>query len=133
MRKYKTNLLSISIAAVMLSLFAIGCTDDSTGSDNGEMFDSGLLSTGASFSYTFEEEGIYNYYCQNHEPDMTGNITVSNSAESSSQDTVRMQDLEFMPSQITVTPNTTIVWVNDDDVQHTVTSGSPSQNDGGGY
>lgn len=133
MTQYKTNFLTIFLTTIMLSVVVVGCSDDSTGSDTGASFDSGLLSTGESFSYTFEEEGVYNYYCQNHEPDMTGNITVTNSAESASQDTVRMQDLAFTPSQITVSPNTTIIWVNDDEVQHTVTSGSPSENDGGGY
>lgn len=133
MRKYKTNFLSISIAAVMLSLFAIGCTDDSTGSDNGEMFDSGQLATGESFSYTFEEEGTFDYYCRNHDPNMTGRITVTSEAESSDPDTVRMENLSFLPGQLSVAPSTTVVWDNEGSEPHTVTSGTPSGNNGGGY
>lgn len=42
-------------------------------------FDSGLLSKGQSFSYTFTSAGTYSYYCAVH-PDMTATITVTASA-----------------------------------------------------
>lgn len=41
----------------------------------GEGFDSGELTQGASFSYTFDQPGSYNYQCTIH-PSMTGTINV---------------------------------------------------------
>lgn len=38
-------------------------------------FDSGDLSRGASFSYTFSQSGTFNYYCAIH-PRMTGKVIV---------------------------------------------------------
>lgn len=38
-------------------------------------FDSGSLAPGASFTFTFEDEGTYTYYCRVH-PDSTGVVTV---------------------------------------------------------
>ena len=40
-----------------------------------DIFQSGSLSTGQSFSYTFTTPGTYNYFCNIH-PDMTGTIIV---------------------------------------------------------
>jgi plastocyanin len=40
-----------------------------------ESFHSGTLASGASFEYTFEEAGEFDYFCQIH-PNMTGTITV---------------------------------------------------------
>lgn len=44
-------------------------------SDNG-VFDSGLLSNGESWSYTFSEAGTYDYHCTPH-PSMKGTIIVN--------------------------------------------------------
>jgi plastocyanin len=40
-----------------------------------ETFHSGTLASGASFEFTFEEAGEFDYFCQIH-PAMTGTITV---------------------------------------------------------
>ena len=37
--------------------------------------------------------------------------------------TVHMKNIQFVPARITVTPGTRIIWVNDDPVDHDVTSG----------
>jgi len=42
---------------------------------NGE-FDSGTLSSGSSFEFTFEEAGEYQFFCKFHPTQMTGSITV---------------------------------------------------------
>lgn len=39
------------------------------------VFDSGNLSRGATFSYTFDQSGTFEYYCTIH-PNMTGKVTV---------------------------------------------------------
>jgi plastocyanin len=43
--------------------------------DAGNMFDSGNIGTGEKFSYTFEEQGEYPYFCDLH-PGMDGTIIV---------------------------------------------------------
>ena len=40
------------------------------------VFDSGFLSSGQTFSYTFKEAGTYNYFCRVHNY-MRGTITIS--------------------------------------------------------
>lgn len=47
-----------------------------TSTDGPAGFDSGNLSRGESFSFTFEAAGTYNYICTPH-PSMTGTITVT--------------------------------------------------------
>ena len=126
-----TSLISI----LLLLLVANGCSSTGPDSYSGPSFDSGFLGPGETFSFTFEEEGTVDYYCDNHEPDMTGQVIVSQGAEISGRDTVVMENIQFNPSNITVAPNTEIVWVNREDEgidDHTVTSGTPST-DGGGY
>jgi plastocyanin len=46
-----------------------------TGSPSG-VFDSGTLSQGGSYEYTFSQAGSFPYYCKIH-PDMTGTVTVT--------------------------------------------------------
>jgi len=41
-----------------------------------EAFDSGNLTEGGTFSFTFNKVGTYNYFCQPH-PQMTGTVTVT--------------------------------------------------------
>jgi len=53
-------------------------------------------------------------------------------AQAATGDTVRivMQNLAYQTAQITVTPGTTVVWVNQDQVQHTVTADDGSFDSG---
>ena len=52
-------------------------TSGSTGSpSSGQIFDSGLLSPGATFSLTFVQPGIFSYHCTLH-PQMVGTVVVS--------------------------------------------------------
>ena len=53
--------------------------DDSTvhtATANDRTFDSGALMEGDSFSFTFDKEGEYAYYCDVH-PNMVGTVTVT--------------------------------------------------------
>lgn len=95
-------------------------------------FSSGTIAPGGTYSYTFENEGTVEYYCEIHAPDMQAQITVSSSATTSEQDTVSMVGDIFQPNNLTIAPNTEVIWINDADHDHTVVSGNPSSG-GGGY
>ncbi len=124
------------LAITVLVLFALilnGC--QSTSSDNNKPsvnFNSGNISPGGTYSYTFESEGTFDYYCEIHSADMQGQITVSSATSSAERDTVNMEGNSFQPSNLTVAPNTEVVWINNADHAHTVVSGNPSSGGGGG-
>jgi plastocyanin len=44
--------------------------------DSGSVFDSGILSPGATFDFVFDTAGTYDYYCTMH-PQMVGTVNVS--------------------------------------------------------
>jgi len=52
-----------------------GTTDGSVGSGDG-LFDSGLFFAGESYSQTFDEAGVFSYFCSVH-PWMSGTVTVT--------------------------------------------------------
>ena len=115
----------------------MGCS--STNSEEGgsaPTFSSGTIAPGGTYSYTFENEGTVEYYCNIHAPDMQGEITISSTASSAERDTVSMEGNVFLPGNLTIAPNTEVVWINNADHDHTVVSGNPSSGDdgnGGGY
>ncbi len=43
---------------------------------------------------------------------------------------VAIQDLQFEPADITIKAGDTVIWTNQDQVQHTVTSGDPEESNG---
>ena len=49
---------------------------DHTATAEDETFDSGIMEPGATYSFTFDQEGEYDYLCEVH-PDMRGTVTVS--------------------------------------------------------
>jgi plastocyanin len=51
-------------------------------------------------------------------------------APARSQPGVTVQLFQFKPGQIEVKPGTRVTWTNQDDITHTVTSGTPEQRDG---
>jgi len=107
-------------------------SDNSNGNPTSASFNSGDISPDGSFSYTFENQGDVEYYCQIHAPDMQGKITVTTDAEPVDRDTVYMEGMQFNPSELSVAPNTEVVWINNASVDHNVTSGNPSDSGGGG-
>jgi plastocyanin len=125
--------------ALAVALLLSGCNSDSSttgsGQNQGPSFNSGTIAAGGTYSYTFDEVGSVDYYCEIHSPDMQGRITVSSNAEAAAQDTVIMNNQQFQPSSLTVAPNTEVIWINNENVSHTVTSGNPSDDDDddGGY
>lgn len=130
--------------AIVVSLFLVfaGCDSSSTDSDPDDnnnddqnqstSFESGTIGPGESYSYTFEEEETVDYYCTIHTPDMTGEIIVTSEAEAVDRDTVSMENDQFNPSSLEVAPNTEVIWVNNQEHDHDIRTGTPSNNDGGG-
>lgn len=126
------RLVSYFLTLVLVMFFIKGCgTESDTGT--GKLFKSSNIASGETFSFTFMEEGTVEYYCGIHGADMQGVVTVNGGAEISGRDTVEMVNIQFSPAQITVVPNTEIVWINRDDFSHTVVSGNPQTYNGGGY
>ncbi|MDX1618121.1 MAG: hypothetical protein R3224_05010, partial [Balneolaceae bacterium] len=89
------------------------------------------------YMYTFEEPGTVEYFCRIHSPNMQGVVTVDAGVQSASKDTIEMVNQQFVPGELTVAPNTEVVWINRDGFSHTVTSGNPDTENGntggGGY
>lgn len=59
--------------------------------------------------------------------------TLAGCAASGHSATVTMQDMAFQPPSLEVAPGTTVEWVNDSDVPHTVTAYEDSNPDDAGY
>jgi plastocyanin len=103
-------------------------------------FDSGILSPGATFSFTFTSPGTYSYRCDLHSG-MTGAIVVTGAATGTttaptpvptpttpplaappSGASVSILDNSFSPASLTVPAGTTVVWTNRGGSKHTVTA-----------
>jgi plastocyanin len=92
-------------------------------------FDSGTLNTGATFSHTFMQPGVYRYYCAFHGgangEGMAGIIIVGDAGQAPvepGQATVSMQDFEFGPQEIRIKAGTTVTWRNDGAKKHSATT-----------
>ncbi len=110
--------------------------------DFGETFDSGLMDAGASFVLNTGEldAGEYLYMCIVH-PWMESTLVVEGkgSSDDGQGSTVakvsipqgagiqNQDQIYYDPDSLTVQAGTTVVWSNDDDAIHTVTSGVPSE------
>ena len=130
------QLLNNSTALLLLVttfLVISGCSSSSDENNNDPIatFDSGNIAPDQSYSYTFDQEGTVEYYCELHAPNMQGAVTISSSAEPAEQDTVVMANDSFQPRDVTIAPDTELVWVNNQDHAHTVVSGNPSSDDDG--
>lgn len=122
----------IPLFALFIIVGVTAC-ETNTNSATEKLFESSNIAPEGTFSYTFQEEGTVEYFCRIHAPNMQGVVSVSAGAAISGQDTVRMSNNQFNPSQITVTPNTEIVWINEGNEVHTVVSGNPPTVGNGGY
>lgn len=129
MKNTLQNISKFSVIIALLSFTLLGCGGDGGTDSNPNpdpdpdpsvSFDSGNISPGAEFSFTFDSEAMVDYFCTIH-PEMEGSVTVENGA-SSDPVTVIIDNLEFNPSDITIAPGTEVTWSNEDDVTHTATS-----------
>lgn len=135
MKNLNINITKISFTLLLfgaLSFAVVQCsssTDSGNGGggggnggngNSGIAFDSGTLTPGESFSFTFDNIGAADYICSFHSS-MTGSVTVEDGA-STNDVTVNIDDLSFNPADITIGPGTRVTWINNDDVNHTATS-----------
>lgn len=80
---------------------------------------SNLLSNGETTSFVFNETGEFAIFCEPH-PVMQMTVIVEEGAEAMDSIEVDIADYDFSEESITVAPGTTIVWTNQDQVQHNV-------------
>ncbi|AIY05639.1 hypothetical protein Plano_1674 [Planococcus sp. PAMC 21323] len=80
---------------------------------------SNLLSNGETTSFVFNEPGEFAIFCEPH-PVMQMTVIVEEGAEAMDSIEVDIADYDFSEESITVAPGTTIVWTNQDQVQHNV-------------
>ena len=103
--------------------------------DSGATFDSSLISAGGKYQLDTKDiaGGEYQYMCTVH-PFMTGTLIIQEEAQPvitkvsipKGAMTQSEGQLYFEPQEVTIAAGTTIVWTNNDEAAHTVTSGTPS-------
>jgi plastocyanin len=109
---------TIQQGASVTWLNAMDGTLHTTTSDTG-VWNSGVLSTSQSFTFTFTSLGDFAYHCEIHPMRMKGVVHVV----PPTQQTVTLADFAFTPPEITISPGTTITWNQaQDGVRHTSTS-----------
>jgi plastocyanin len=107
-------------------------SDEHTATGSG--FDTGIIpDEGGMATVVLDAPGVFPYACQIH-PEMTGVIRVRDEngivpeTQMAAQEipadatTVRIVNLAFDPAQVTIRTGTSVAWLNDDPVPHTVTS-----------
>lgn len=92
-------------------------TEDAPEAESGTASD--LLSNGEMTSFVFSETGEFAIFCEPH-PVMQMTVLVEEGAEQSGEVAVDIADYAFSEETLTVAPGTTIVWTNQDQVQHNV-------------
>lgn len=90
-----------------------------TVTSNTGLFDSGLLKSGDTFTYTFSTVGAYSYHCAIH-TSMTATVIVT--AATPVTRSISIGNMMFAPATVSVTAGTIVTWTNDDTMAHTVTS-----------
>ncbi len=91
-------------------------------------FDSGELTPGATFSFTFNQEGVHHYECSFHSG-MLGTVVVGR-PDSVTAD-IQMTNTQFVPGSVSVTVGQYVRWINLDPMEHTTTESSSSLWDSG--
>lgn len=102
--------------------------------DSGDTFDSGMMSAGDTFRLDTSELalGEYEYICLVH-PWMIATIVIEEPKEPVITEVImpagaaiqQIGQIYYDPQDITVSEDTTVQWINDDETIHTVTSSTP--------
>ncbi len=93
--------------------------------EHGAIFSSPVLHPGKTFVFKVpqELEGLKIPYHSHLSAETAGSITVNDAAELSGTVKIEIRDQAFHPADITVKPETTLEWINNDSTPQTVTSG----------
>jgi plastocyanin len=94
---------------------------DHTATADGGLWDSGNLTPGENWAFTFANEGVYDYHCTAH-PSMVGTVVVGR-PDSVNLD-INIVDFNFIPQDTVVPVGSFIRWVNYGSMEHTTTSDS---------
>ena len=108
--------------------------DDTVDHDISALFDefeSGVLTPGQEFTFTFDESGVHPYTCDLHQH-MGGTIIVmpADDVDLANSPTVAVTDTGFDPPNLTVHQGTTVVWAFGGQLPHTVTADDGSFDSG---
>jgi plastocyanin len=111
------------LLALLTTAVLVGCSDkgtDSTGnpSPTGKELSSSALSSGQTYSHTFNAAGVFHYHCGVH-PSMKATITV-NAGGSATQEHVTISN--FTLPTLTINVGSTVTWTNNDSAPHSVIS-----------
>lgn len=114
----------LAAALVLLAITASSCRSGTSnptgpGATGGEL-SSGVLGPGATFQHTFPAAGSYAYHCVFHAP-MRGIVQVNAAATDSIAHVTIVSSTTTFPGA-TVRPGGTVVWTNNTQLDHTVTS-----------
>lgn len=86
-------------------------------------FDSGTLSNGVQFKFTFPDAGeVCDYICRIHGASMAGRVRVITGAPGPDRD-IAIKDNSFDPPDVTITAGTQVIWTNTGSNQHIVFAG----------
>jgi len=104
--------------------------------DSGDTFDSGMISAGDKFQLDTSELalGEYEYICLVH-PWMVATIVIEEPKElviteviiPTGAGTQQISQIYYDPQDISVTIDSTVQWINEDETIHTVTNGTPDE------
>lgn len=97
-----------------------------------DVFDSGELGNGDTFSFTFDEAGEFAYHCDIHKK-MKAKIVVveaeeqpteeaSDDDDAAADETIEIEDFQFSPETLEIPVGTTVTWTNTGDAPHTATA-----------
>ena len=111
------------LLALLTTVAVVGCSDKGTSSTTnpgptGPELSSSVLSTGQTYSHTFNTAGVFHYHCGVH-PTMKATITVT-AGGSATQEHVTIQN--FTLPSVTVNVGSTVTWTNTDSAPHSVIS-----------
>lgn len=114
------------LLAILLPLVVVAATSCNSGTSNptgpgpGTELSSGTLGPGATYQHAFAAAGAYPYHCVFHAP-MRGTVQVSATAtDSIAQVSITSSTTSFPGA--TIRPGGTVVWTNNTQLDHTVTS-----------
>jgi plastocyanin len=136
--RFVPNELTVKTGST-ISFANVGAKPHSLTADDGESFDTGIVTPGAeggrfagtNASITLREPGTFTFHCEVHPMAMTGTLEVVGEApegqgpappsDAAREATVDTVDFAFDPGEVSIAPGGTVTWENNGDAPHTAT------------